>query len=261
MSRLGFISDEDFKNHIKKTIKQYDKNLKPYDKEKFNSNVIDPIKLIFDKNVYGFSWEEIIKNEVFRQRDKSTTNDIGYFHQNFFNYITGCTVPPEGWDVIVKKDGGTDIPEVGTVATIYVEMKNKHNTMNSASAAKTYMKMQNQVMRDDDSVCFLVEAIAKRSQNITWQVTLDGEKIKHKAIRRVSMDKFYEIVTGKPNAFYDMCMYLPEVIEEIIKENGESIIPKDTVYSELQEVAGKNNERFALALYMLGFPTYNGFSK
>ena len=44
-----------------------------------NKNIIDPIKLIFDKTVYQTSWEEMVGNEIFRQRDKSNNNDIGYF--------------------------------------------------------------------------------------------------------------------------------------------------------------------------------------
>ena len=31
--------------------------------------------------VSGGTWEETISNEIFRQRDKSNNNDIGYFHQ------------------------------------------------------------------------------------------------------------------------------------------------------------------------------------
>lgn len=42
-------------------------------------------------------------------------------------------------------------------------MKNKHNTMNSAAAGKTFIKMQSQLLKDDDCACFLVEAIAKAS--------------------------------------------------------------------------------------------------
>lgn len=47
-------------------------------------------------------------------------------------------------------------------------MKNKHNTMNSAAAGKTFIKMQSQLLKDDDCACFLVEAIAKKSQNIKY---------------------------------------------------------------------------------------------
>lgn len=76
--------------------------------------------------------------------------------------------------------------------------------------------MQGQLLRDDDCACFLVEAIAKRSQNIAWTASVDGIRQKHRRIRRVSMDKFYEIVTGDSDAFYKMCMVLPDIVEEIV---------------------------------------------
>lgn len=178
---LNFISDENFKKHIRETILQYGERLQPYDVKKFNGNIVDPIKLMFDKNVYGSTWEEIIKSEIFRQRDKANNNSIGYFHQKIFQYIAGCTVPKSGWDVIFKKAGGIEL-DGDKVGTIYVEMKNKHNTMNSAASAKTYMKMQAQLLKDDDCACFLVEVIAKKSQNISWTISLDGQRQKHRRI-------------------------------------------------------------------------------
>jgi len=83
---LSFISEDDFLKHVEATIQQYGDKLEPFDLKKFNKNIIDPVKLIFDKTVYKFSWEEIVKNEIFRQRDKSNNNDIGYFHQRIFQY-------------------------------------------------------------------------------------------------------------------------------------------------------------------------------
>ena len=68
---LDFISEEDFKKHVRATIMKYGEKLESYDLKRFNSNLIDPIKLIFDKSVYRTSWEEIVNNEIFRQRDKS----------------------------------------------------------------------------------------------------------------------------------------------------------------------------------------------
>ena len=134
---IGFITEEQFRKHVRETIAKYGVKLQPYDLEKFNSNLIDPIKVVFDKAVYGWSWNDLISSEVFRQRDKANTNDIGYFHQRIFQYIDGCHVPENGteggWDVIVKKRYA--VSEGNTVNKIYVEMKNKHNTMNSASSA------------------------------------------------------------------------------------------------------------------------------
>ena len=270
MWSLNFISEEDFTNHVKETIKQYDKKLESFDLKRFNKNLIDPIKLIFDKTVYHSTWDEIVSNEIFRQRDKSNNNDIGYFHQRIFQYVTNCRVPPNGedggWDVIYQNSDGIAIPDAGIVHTVYVEMKNKHNTMNSASAGKTFIKMQNQLLQDDDCACFLVEAIAKRSQNIKWETTVDKKKVGHKLIRRVSLDQFYALVTGQEDAFYQMCMVLPLIIEKAVKELEESIVPHDTVIDELRAMASEQNTEsidlaIAMAAYMLGFGTYTGFAK
>jgi hypothetical protein len=200
-----------------------------------------------------------VKNEVFRQRDKSNNNDIGYFHQRIFQYIANCEVPNVGWDVVFSKGSGVELTDGDVVRRVFVEMKNKHNTMNSSSAGKTYIKMQSQLLSDDDCACFLVETIAKHSQNIAWTVSVDGQQKKHKRIRRVSMDKFYELVTGERDAFYKMCMILPTVIKAVVSDVSASAIPNDTVLSELKETADERGGSFALALYMLGFGGYMGF--
>lgn len=264
---LSFISEKEFTEHVKFTIEKYGDKLEPFDLKKFNKNIVDPIKLIFDKSVYKTSWDTAVSNEIFRQRDKSNNNDIGYFHQRIFAYFNGCTVPENGqeggWDVIYRNSEGITLPDGSVVHTVYAEMKNKHNTMNSASAGKTFIKMQNQLLKDDDCACFLVEAIAKRSQNIKWETTVDNQRVGHKLIRRVSMDKFYETVTGEENAFYKLCIQLPSVIEKAVKETT-GVSPNDTVMYELNEIAKSSKIEnkdlaVAMAVYMLGFSTYNGF--
>jgi len=256
---LSFISQADFENHVLDTIKNYGKKLDSYDVKKFNSNIIDPIKLIFDKSVYGLSWEEIIKSEIFRQRDKSNNNDIGYFHQNIFKYMDSCEVPPVGWDVIFTPDTEINVGDGVNVSRVFVEMKNKHNTMNSSSSAKTYIKMQAQMNKDDECACFLVEAIAKKSQNIAWTVTVDGDNFKHKRVRRVSMDQFYALITGQEDAFYQMCMILPDVVNKVVSENKGKAVPVDSVFVELEKQVSDNKINFVMALYLLGFNSYNQF--
>lgn len=262
--KLNFISEEEFKNHVRATIMKYGEKLESYDLNRFNNNLIDPIKLLFDKSVYRASWDEIVNNEIFRQRDKSNNNDIGYFHQNIFSFFKGCEVPQTGWDVIYKNSDGIRMPDGDVVHTLYVEMKNKHNTMNSASSAKTYIKMQGQILEDDDCACLLVEAIAKKSQNIKWTTKVDGKNVQHRLIRRVSMDQFYTLLTGEEDAFYKMCTVLPEIIDSVVNEESSVSVPRDTVIQELRSVAalytGQTEDlAMAMAVYMLGFHTYMGF--
>lgn len=206
---LDFIKQNDFEEHVKETIKSYNETLKKIDLRKFNANVIDPIKLTFDKNLFKKTWEEVVESEIARQRDKSNTNAIGYFHQYMFKYIKNCIVPKTGFDVIY-----TDFNN----HKICVEMKNKHNTMNSSSSQKTYINMQNHIINHSNDECFLVEVIAPKSRNIPWELSVNGNHCKAENIRRVSIDKFYEIVTGESDAFYKLCKQLPITIEKLIGE-------------------------------------------
>src|SRR5574344_1488673 len=265
--QLDFISKEDFYHHVSETIKQYKKSLTSYDVKKFNSNVIDPIKLIFDKTVYRNTWKEIISNEIYRQRDKSNTNAIGYFHQNIFKYVKYCTVPAQGFDVIYENKDSNIYIDGQRITKINVEMKNKHNTMNSGSSKTVYINLQRGLISDPCSLNCLVEVIASESQNIPWTPSVDHNKSpRNKLIRRISIDKFWEMVTGREKAFFELCNILPSVISDIVKQDS-TIVPNDTVYTDIKKMAEKYNSdgseelSFALAIYMLGFETYNGFEK
>lgn len=237
---LGFISDENIYNHVKETVLRYSASL---DLKKFNKNIIDPIKLTFDAKVYGRTMEEVVASECMRQMDKSNNNHIGYFHQNLFRYAgNGWTVPTEGFDVVNEE------------RHIFVEMKNKHNTMNSAASQKTYMKMQNKIVRDSRATCMLVETIATRSQNKTWVVTVDKEQFNNENIRRVSMDKFYEIVFEDASAFARLCKALPDILDDVIA-NMSREINDNTVFAELAAISPD----IVKSLYLLAFQTYEGF--
>ena len=243
---LNFISDVNLFNHVKETIEKY--RFKISLKE-FNKNLIDPIKLTFDSKVYGKTIDEIIDLETVRQMDKSNSNNIGYFQQNIFKYIhykntqeTNWSVPAQGFDIINDVD------------KIYVEMKNKHNTMNSSSSQKTFMRMQSKLLDDRENKCYLVEVIAKNSQNIIWQVSLDGESTSNESIRRVSIDKFYEIVTGEKEAFKQLVEALPKVMDDVLEEIQQNGI-ENTVFEELEGI----DENILKSLYLLSFQRYEGF--
>ena len=238
---LGFISDENILQHVKDTVGKYRFEMSLKD---FNKNLIDPIKMTFDSRVYKENIENRIDNEVSRQIDKSNTNLIGYFHQNIFEYISGeWDVPANGFDVVNETD------------KLYVEMKNKHNTMNSSSSQKTYMRMQHKISTEPSAKCFLVEVIAKKSQDLPWQISLDGTSISSENIRRVSIDKFYEIVTGDKFAFKKLCEQLPIIIDDAV-DMLDDRASTNTVLAELKEYS----ENILESLYLLSFEKYQGFS-
>lgn len=238
---LGFIKDEDIFEHVKITVLKYRFAI---DLAQFNGNLIDPIKLTFDAKVYKKDIEDVLESEVIRQLDKSNTNHIGYFHQNIFKFIGGgdWTVPDQGYDIV-------NLPK-----HIYVEMKNKHNTMNSSSSQKTYMRIQDALLNDKHATCMLVEVIASNSQNVKWTASPDGKRVEHEKIRRVSIDLFYEIVTNDPLAFKKLCMALPQIIEDVVG-NIKLSEKLNTVLSELKAI----DTNLLKSIYLLSFRKYEGF--
>lgn len=238
---LTFISNQNLFNHVRETVLKYRFAI---DLKEFKKNLIDPIKLTFDSKVYQKDVQSLINDEIMRQMDKSNTNHIGYFHQNIFQYFgNGWSVPKVGFDV------------VNETQKIFVEMKNKHNTMNSSSSQKTYMRMQHKINITPDATCFLVEVIAKNSQNTPWIISLDSEQISDLRMRRVSIDKFYEIVTGEPDAFKKLCEKLPIVIDDVIA-SIEGEIVQNSVLEELQALS----PNILKSLYLLSFSRYEGFN-
>lgn len=239
--QLSFISDDDLFNHVQQTVEKYRFTI---NLNQFNDNIIDPIKLTFDAKVYDKAIQEVIEFEILRQLDKSNTNHIGYFHQNIFKYLgNDWHVPNEGFDVVNERQ------------KIYVEMKNKHNTMNSSSSQKTYMRMQSALLKDPQVTCMLVEVIATKSQNQAWQVSLDGQRVVNERIRRVSIDQFYNLVTGEPTAFKQLCEVLPSVISDVVAiiKRRDSV---NTVFAELTELS----DNLLNSLYLLAFKKYQGFA-
>lgn len=237
---LDFISNENLYAQVKETVLKYRFDI---DLSKFNKNLIDPIKLTFDSKIYNKTIEETVEDEIIRQIDKSNTNEIWYFHQNIFRYIGIGWVVPKRWYDIVNES-----------KEIYVEMKNKHNTMNSSSSQKTFMRMQNTLLEKTKATCYLVEVIARNSQDIKWAVSLDWESVSHNNIRRMSIDKFYELVTGKVYAFRDICSIIPSVLDDVILEIWDRS-SGNTVLNELEWLS----EDMLKSIYLLSFAKYEGF--
>jgi|LauGreDrversion4_2_1035121.scaffolds.fasta_scaffold34675_3 hypothetical protein len=247
--KLGFISDEDLVDHVRYCVDRYRSSITAAQIEK---NILDPVKLCFDGNIYGYGFEGAFRQEVARQIDKSNNNLIGHFHQRIFAVMgRGWEVPSKGWDVVNRQ------------SRCYVELKNKHNTMNSSSARATHDRMWKKVEEDSRAVCMLVEVIARQSQDEAWVLKVNNRKRQHERIRRVSIDRFYEIVTGQKDAFARFCFALPIVLKDVLESRGGeshgSALNRSTV-KLLDEYRGVSRDEVG-ECFRKSFCSYQGFQR
>jgi len=127
---VNFISDVHLLLCIANLYKSYLKAKSNISKKNFYSNKVDTIKLTFDSKFNDINEESLIQAEILRQIDKSINNSIGTFHEQVLGGINGYEVGNlSGFDIKAKDD------------TLFADIKNKHNTMNSSSAEALFQKL------------------------------------------------------------------------------------------------------------------------
>jgi len=252
MSYLDFISDEHLLQSIGDLYSVYSEGQQSMTLSKFYSNKVDPIKFHFDMSLNNINEQNYIDLEIIRQNDKTISNAIGYFHQNMLGGISGFENMGVG--------GGCDIRKLDN--SIFAEVKNKHNTMNSSSAESTYQKLQKFANDFPNATCYLVEIIAKHSQNIQWSSCLNGTRYSHPRVRKISADKFYALATGRPNAFKELCGVLPRATQDYLRSINQSnttTSPVSSLYNSIQQNASLNNTDILTQIMKDNFSGYNGF--
>lgn len=78
--KISFIAQNDFEKHVAKTIANYNETLKSINLNKFNSNIVDPIKLTFDKALFKKSIVDVsaFSGSLYKNVAKqfNITNDV-----------------------------------------------------------------------------------------------------------------------------------------------------------------------------------------
>jgi len=139
----------------------------------------------------------------------SKLENTGSFHQSLLKSIVEKKVSlSEGFDVINKDK------------KIFAEIRSKCLSMNSDHAKNTYMQMQYEILSDRSTGCYLVEMLADSNQDTLWKITLDGQKLYHTNIRRISIAKFYQKITGISSSFKELCHVLPQVFNDVLSSKS-----------------------------------------
>jgi Holliday junction resolvase len=121
----------DIVRNIVSSVSEFDSNKASAD------NLIDAFAAASEVAIFGHSsYQMWLKSESDRQRQKALMNAVGNAQQELIGKLEGFTsYPPQ------KNNPMPDVVGVRGSQRVYAEIKNKHNTMNSKSAAATYDTM------------------------------------------------------------------------------------------------------------------------
>lgn len=202
---VDFITDDYFMTCVGNLHRAYLKAKNNISKQNFYSNKVDTIKLTFDAKFNNLDQESLIEAEVFRQIDKSINNSIGSFHEQILGGIKGFEV---------GKFSGFDIKAIDN--TLFADIKNKHNTMNSSSAESLFQKLKKYADEHKKAKCYWVQILAKNSFNELWKGEINGKEYTHSRVYKISGDQFYALLTGQEDALLQLYKALPIAINDYL---------------------------------------------
>lgn len=220
-------------------------------KKSFYANKIDTIKLTFDAQFNNMSEELLIESEILRQIDKSINNSIGTFHEQILGGIKGFEV---------GQLSGFDIK--ATDNTLFADIKNKHNTMNSSAAEALYQKLSRYANDYKKAKCYWVQVLAKNSFCELWHGEINGKEYSHSRVYKISGDQFYALLSGQEDAFFQLYKALPLAINDYLKSIDNKKVIKEN--SALDEISSETEQTRRSILDQITFENYNyylGFDK
>jgi len=245
---LEFITDEHLLTCISNLHTSYLKAKKTFTKSKFYENKVDTFKLTFDSKFNDISESDLIKIEMSRQVDKSVNNAIGTFHEEILGGIQGYSSGKlSGYDIKANDN------------SIFAEIKNKHNTMNSSSAESAFQKLARFADDNRKAKCYLVQILAKKSFERKWEAIINGKEYSHSRVFMISGDKFYGMLTGDEKALYKLYKVLPIAVGDFLKSIKSNSTAENTILTDISESAKKSKRTILDGITFENFYHYDGF--
>lgn len=216
MPYLNWISDELLVKHTKSLLFAA-QNAKIRKEVEFHKNVIDPFQAIFEMSGYSIVHEEWRKGELARQVGKAVQNKIGEFHQKILGSV-------EHWNDLGT---GQIVDLHSSQRKIIAEVKNKHNTVTGSKLVDVYDQLSGLVLPNNSVyngyVSYFVNIIPKKNKRYDKcftppDNTTGTNRSSNDLIRIIDGASFYKIVTGDEFALRDLFEILPELINEILKQ-------------------------------------------
>jgi hypothetical protein len=248
---VKFISDAHLLDCIGNLHKSYLRAKNNITKKSFYANKVDTIKLTFDAKFNNIEEESLIESEVLRQIDKSINNSIGTFHEQVLSGIKGFEAGNlSGYDIKAKDN------------TLFADIKNKHNTMNSSAAEALFQKLARYADDYKKAKCYWVQILAKGSFCELWSGDINGKEYSHSRVYKISGDKFYALLSGQDDALFQLYKMLPQAINDYLKsiEHNDKIL-ENSALNEI-ELNIKSSKRSVLdQITFENYSYYLGFNK
>lgn len=226
---LDWISEADLTSCVQTLLDRANKT------KSDKANVMDPFSALFDMAVTGMNYPEWRNSERRRQQQKTLQNAIGDFHQSVIGSIAG-------WD---NKQVGKVVDLVNEDEKIYVELKNKFNTLKASDRDKVYntlLSYQSKTGKYEGYTCYLVEMLTPARMDRPFAPPSNTTGLRAVAvenIREIDGVTFLAKITKSPTAFQDLYRVLPLILQKLEPTFDAQKCLEHPMFKELLEQATK----------------------
>lgn len=194
---VDYVTDEHFEECVKWVINGYTQ------KRDIRQNGVDAFKTIFDITQIKVDFEQWKVVELKRSADKNISNKIGEFHQKLLGGV-------EGWCDL--KIG--DVADLSNDSkTIFLELKNKHNTVKGADMIGLWKRLDKITKNYPKSIAYWAYINSKdgSSGEDVWKY----QNKSNPKVKKIWGKNIYELITGKKNALTETLYALPKAISNV----------------------------------------------
>jgi hypothetical protein len=146
--------------------------------------------------------------------------------------------------------------------TLFADIKNKHNTMNSSSAESLFQKLAHYADNYKKAKCYWVQILAKNSFCDNWVGDINGKEYSHSRVFKISGDQFYALLTGQDDAFFALYKALPIAISDFLAGVDKSKDSEaNSALSEIKKAKKESKRTVFDQITFENFGYYLGFDK
>lgn len=249
---VDFISDDHLISCISELYGKYYDAKSSFTKRDFNKNKVDVFKMIFDKKFNNLSDKELIEKEISRQIDRTIVNAIGTFHEKILSGVIGYN----------KVDSGIDIKS--TDNKIFIELKNKHNTVKGEDKKSIFNKLENEVQKKPNSRAYFARILDTKSTNVLWSFSHKNKPYSNKDVFIISGDQLYKIITGTDDSLLKLYQQLPKAVDDFmasLPQNRRSQNIQSSAWKELNADTAISGRTIIDEITYSNYHYYLGFDK
>ncbi len=131
--------------------------------------------------------------------------------------------------------------------------------MNSSAAESLYQKLTGFAEEYENAQCYWVAIWAKESYSSRWEGRINGKDYSHPRVYKISGDRFYELLSGRKNALFELYNVLPSAIDHFMSSTKKKESKAPTAIIEINEEAQKSGRDILRQIAFDNFNYYSGF--